>query len=252
VSPVVGSRLSPFIRTTEQGRIHRARTYDSREMSSPIPASLHRVLLPPLEDTGSVRRNWRRFARIHPDWELRTWRAADKLSFPETFDALQRCHSPAQQADLMRLEILWREGGIYVDTDCEPVRSMEPLRELSCFFGSEDGSHYSTSVIGAGPGHPAIRSYLDGILRGGRVGLALPVNEATGPVFATEVLTGRTDVTLLPPEAFYPEPFEDSKRRFRRSRRRLAGPGTYVVHRWAHSWKQPPPGETAPPAQTNG
>lgn len=170
---------------------------------------------------------------------MRTWPRADRESFPETYDVLPQCASPAQRADLMRLEILWREGGIYVDTDCEPVRSLEPLRAHECFFGSEDGIHYSTGVIGAVAGHPAIRAYLDGVLDGGRVGSGLPPNEATGPVFATEVLAGRPDVTLLPPECFYPEPFADSTRRFRRSRRRLSGPSTYVVHRWAHSWREP-------------
>jgi mannosyltransferase OCH1-like enzyme len=208
-------------------------------MTTKIPPVLHRVLLPPLADQGAVRRNWRRFARIHPSWELRTWSETGQQSFPETFGALSRCGSPAQQADLMRLEILWRYGGIYVDTDCEPVRSMEPLREHGCFFGTEDGEHYSTSVIGAAAGHPAIRAYLDAVLDGDRVATALPPNEATGPMFATQVLAGRADVALLPPEAFYPEPFADSTKRFRRSRRRLSGPGTYVIHRWAHSWREP-------------
>jgi mannosyltransferase OCH1-like enzyme len=170
---------------------------------------------------------------------LRTWSHIDRESFPETYDALARCRSPAQQADLMRLEILWRDGGVYVDTDCEPVRSLEPLLSHGCFFGSEDGVHYSTSVIGAVAGHPAIRAYLDAVLDGDRVGTELPPNEATGPMFATEVLAGRPDVALLPAESFYPEPFADSTKRFRRSRRRLAGPGTYVVHRWAHSWREP-------------
>ena len=212
-------------------------------MTTEIPPVLHRVLLPPLLDSGAVRRNWRRFARLHPQWDLRTWSHFSHQAFPETYDALRRCASPAQQADLMRLEILWREGGVYVDTDCEPVRSLDPLRTLGCFFGSEDGEHYSTGVIGAVAGHPAIRAYLDGVLDGDRVGAGLPPNEATGPVFATEILRGRADVTLLGSEAFYPEPFADSTRRFRRSRRRLSGPGTYVVHRWAHSWRDTnPPG----------
>ena len=212
-------------------------------MTTEIPPVLHRVLLPPLRDDGAVRRNWRRFARLHPQWDLRTWSHISRESFPETYDALGRCVSPAQQADLMRLEVLWREGGVYVDTDCEPVRGLDPLRSLECFFGSEDGEHYSIAVIGAVPRHPAIRAYLDAVLDGDRVGADVPVNEATGPVFATAILRGRGDVTLLPPEAFYPEPFADSTRRFRRSRRRLAGPGTYIVHRWAHSWRDvTPPG----------
>jgi mannosyltransferase OCH1-like enzyme len=117
---------------------------------------------------------------------------------------------------------------------------MDPLVALSCFFGTEDGEHYSTGVIGAEPGHPAIRAYLDAVLTGDRLRTGLPANEATGPMFATSVLRSRDDVTLLPSDRFYPEPYEASLERRRLSTRRLAGPDTFVVHRWAHSWGDEP------------
>jgi mannosyltransferase OCH1-like enzyme len=210
-------------------------TVESAAMS--IPPVLHRIVLAPMRDRGQVHRNWSRFARLHPDWTLRTWTDDDVSRLPRIAPLLPRCSSPAQQADLARLEILDREGGIYVDTDCEPVRPLTPLLELGCFFGTEDGLHFSTGVIGAEPGHPAIAAYLEAVIGRGRVGSAVPPNEATGPMFATRVLAGRADVKLLPPAAFYPEPFEASLQRRRASRRKLSGPDTYVIHRWAHSWQ---------------
>jgi mannosyltransferase OCH1-like enzyme len=210
-------------------------------VAPPIPPVLHRIVLPPMADRGYVRRNWRRLGRMHRGWTLRTWSEPSPVDFPETFPLLEACRSAAQRADILRLELLWRHGGIYVDTDCEPVRPLDPLLGLGCFFGSEDGVHLTNSVIGATPGHPAIRAYLDAVLTQGRVHLDLPPNEATGPVFATEVLAGRDDVVVLPPAAFYPEPFVASTQRRRLSRRRLAGPDTYLIHRWAHSWKEPAP-----------
>lgn len=205
-----------------------------------IPPVLHRIVLAPMQDKGAVRRNWRRFARLNPGWTLTTWTDADVRELPRIAEALAQCSSPAQKADIARLEILSREGGIYVDTDCDPVKPLSPLLDMNCFFGTEDGEHYSTAVIGAEVGHPAIEAYLDAILTQRRFELPLPPNEATGPMFATSFLRERADVTLLPPAAFYPESFEDSQQRKRKSRRQLSGPETYVIHRWAHSWRTGP------------
>jgi hypothetical protein len=45
--------------------------------------------------------------------------------------------SPAARANLLRLVILWREGGIYLDTDTITVRDLGPLRRHHGFCGSE-------------------------------------------------------------------------------------------------------------------
>lgn len=44
---------------------------------------------------------------------------------------------PAARANLVRLVLLEREGGIYLDTDAPPLRSLRPLLELPGFAGLE-------------------------------------------------------------------------------------------------------------------
>lgn len=202
-----------------------------------IPRLLHRIVLAPLTSTGEVERYWQEFSRLHPDWELRTW--ADPLQAEdwELGGLFARCRTAAGVADLLRLEILWRHGGVYIDTDCEPVRALDPLLGNEFFIGSEDGRVITNSVIGCVPGHPAVRAYMDAVLREDRVGLDVPPNQATGPVLATEVLGDREDVRVLPPEFFYAAPWQaPGSGSAAAPARDVVTPFSYVVHRWAHSW----------------
>src|SRR3546814_1998895 len=50
--------------------------------------------------------------------------------------------------------------------------------------------------IGAAPRHPAVRAYLDEVLKG--FGFDLEPNLTTGPHLATRVLADRSDVTVHP------------------------------------------------------
>lgn len=44
---------------------------------------------------------------------------------------------PASKANLMRLRVLWAEGGVYLDTDCIALQSHQPLLPLGGFVGRE-------------------------------------------------------------------------------------------------------------------
>lgn len=198
-----------------------------------IPRVLHRIVLPPMEDEGYVAENWVNFAALHPTWELKSWTSADPRDWQLVGGLLAKSFSPAQRADLLRLEILWREGGVYVDTDCEPVRALDPLLTAEMFIGSEDGISLTNAVMGAEPGHPAIKAYIDAVVASFKP--YEPPHISTGPRVATEVLGQRTDVTVLPPVAFYPESFSHGGSNPTPVAEFLDA-GTYIVHRWAKTW----------------
>ena len=71
--------------------------------------------------------------RLDPAREVEACRTvAPRLG--EIFDRLE---APAAMANVMRVTILWREGGVYLDTDTLTVRSLRPLLSHSAFFGRE-------------------------------------------------------------------------------------------------------------------
>lgn len=167
----------------------------------------------------------------HPGWEMRLWTDAElpPLTDPE---ALERCRNFGEASDVLRYEILSRYGGIYVDTDVECLRSLEPLvGEASAFAAYARPGLIGSAVVGAVPAHPAIARTLEVVCAGAGSG---PQVEATGPVALTGVLEDAADVDLFGRETFYPLdyweiPFADPDADV------LAD--AYAIHHWDATWQ---------------
>lgn len=193
-----------------------------------IPRIIHRTV--PAVTSDEVEAWWTRMADLHPDWTLMTHRdPLDPDEWPMTSPGWKRCTTGAQLAGLIRLEALYRWGGIYVDSDVEPYRSMEPLLPLRAFAAWEDAKVVPDAVIGAEPEHPAIAECIRLALKRLRAGAW-----ESGPGVTTAVFPGRPDVLLLPPGSFYPYHYREKHRRDENHKRDQ--PWSFGAHHWAGSW----------------
>lgn len=197
-----------------------------------IPRILHRTV-PTFSDESDA--YWRRWRDLHPGWELMTHRdPLDPLEWPETGDLWPRCQNGAQRAGLIRLEALARWGGVYVDSDVEPYRSLEPLLHAPGFAAWEDARCIPDAVLGFERGHPALRLMLTEarlkIMQGGNAW-------HSGPGVTTSVLQGRHDVLLLPPGSFYPYHYTEQNRR--NAPHMNEQPWCFGAHHWKGSWLTP-------------
>lgn len=173
-----------------------------------ISRLLHRIWLdePMPEPFAVFGEQW---AETHPGWRVVEW--TDSATLPPlvnqaAFDAAETLYPSDHKrfrADLLRLELLLLYGGVYVDTDAQPARSLDPLREHSCFVGPSPqhvrGDHPLTqAVVGATPDHPFIWALVDGIpdalAEHGHRTLA----QSVGPWHVTRTLRGGDfDVTVV-------------------------------------------------------
>ena len=167
--------------------------------------------------------------RLHPTWEHRTWK--DPLD-PEDFELgflFGSTVAGARLAGLVRLEILYRHGGVYVDMDMEPVRALDSLLCHELFIATEDGNTLTDAVIGSRARHPGLRACLDELKHTSMKAGPL----ATGPALVTRTLSGRPDVSVLSPESFYPAKFDALRRHGTAT---AISDATYAVHHWHRSW----------------
>ena len=143
------------------------------------------------------------------------------------------------------MDTLARFGGVYLDTDFDVLRPVDPFIECRAFLGFQAGDELPGELIngglfGAEAGHwlpTSIRDYLNERLDG-RVDL----NSFTGPGLVTQMLRERglegysdepievAGVTLLPKRFFYPYSWKESYSED------VITPDTYAVHRWAATW----------------
>lgn len=218
-----GDRESMRALTREQADT----TYMLTRGTEMIPRMLHRTV--PERTTTEVERWWAQFETMHPDWECYTFREPlNSRDFPLTSDLWARCANGAQKSGLIRLELLITCGGVYVDSDVEPVRSFEPLLHLPAFAAWEDERVIPDAVLGSVPKHPA---FLDALTKARAVIKAGGDAWHSGPGVTTEVLADRPDVLVLPPGAFYPYHYLQQ-----RTPNVNDGPWVFARHHWHGSW----------------
>lgn len=224
------ARQSPVRKANEQ-RLRRLHVRLRDEATGrPIPRILHRTV--PEAIDPQVEAWWERWGELHPDWELRTYRdPIDAALFPISSPLWGRCQNGAQKAGLIRLEALATWGGVYVDSDVEPFRPLDPLLGVEAFAAWEDETTIPDAVLGARRDHPVFKGMLADACRLVKAGRDAWVS---GPGVTTRRLKDRHDVLVLPPGSFYPYSY------LQKSRRELttaeANPWAFGVHHWHHSW----------------
>ena len=194
-----------------------------RDHTRLIPNVFHQIWLGPdplPREYVPYQRSWQQH---HPGWELRFWTEDNLpggLRRPEAADKLR---APAERADILRLELLWRFGGVYTDTDFECLRSIEPLLEgVDFFIGLAKLGRVNNALMGSVAGHPILDRALDELRAREQYGYD---KAAAGPHFLDELLAGNAgEVSFIEPEVLYP-------------RTPAAAESAYAVHHEARSWK---------------
>lgn len=207
-----------------------------RDRGGEIPRTIHRIWLGDEEMPEELRRYGEGWAEQHPEWELRTWGDEDYERLVPAA-ARVRARQAAEASDLLRYEILSRHGGVYVDTDVECRRPLDPLLEgISAFAAWEAPHRVGTAILGCAPRHPAFED----AAREARETAGLGPDSAfsTGPGFLTVVLAEHPDVTIFDSSLFYPYGWDEPRPPDD------AFDGAYAVHHWA--------GATARSAQPRG
>jgi inositol phosphorylceramide mannosyltransferase catalytic subunit len=195
-----------------------------------IPRVLHQVWVgskPMPDEHREFVIGWQ---RRHPDWQHRLWTDADLPELDISPELVQRAVTPSELSDLVRYTVVARHGGVYIDTDVECLRPIDPVvRGLDAFAGCSKPGIVATGVFGAIPGHPAIARAAELARR--FVGARYPETTA-GPILLTHVVWDFPDFTIYPPELFTPYLWDEPHRRDERFE------GAYAVHHWTLSWKK--------------
>ena len=190
-----------------------------------IPRVFHRIWVGPdpmPEEYAAYGRTWQ---ERHPGWKLKLWTEDNLPAGLRRTEVYEKLRAPAERANILRLDLLWREGGVYIDTDFECLRPIGPLLDgvdIFCSYSHPD--RLNNAIMGAVPNHPLIekgRQELRPRTTYGTVDKA-----GTGPYFVTELFVGQPEVKLFDWPLFYPRTPEAEK-------------AAYGIHHEGRSWKDP-------------
>lgn len=175
---------------------------------------------------------------VMPDWTHTMWTDDDDWTWLANYDLWQRApelfpRNVGQfRADVARVELLHRHGGVYADCDLELVAPLDPYvgRGIDCFAAWEQDEQWvNNAVMGAVAGHPFLAALIDELPRS--VARARPgarPNVVSGPQFLTPVYRQQPagSVTVYPSRWFYPYLWSELDRQGE------AFPGAVTVHHW--------------------
>ncbi|HVW98920.1 MAG TPA: glycosyltransferase, partial [Candidatus Babeliaceae bacterium] len=149
-----------------------------------VPKVIHFIWIGPKPFPRDSVENVRSWVAKHPDWTFKFWTDRDRplphkqmqrariqdLQFIKLYDCYKKSDNYAEKSDLLRLEILYQEGGIYVDHDQKCFRSFEPLNKAYDFYCGME-LPYKTSLsssvlptnnlLGSRPGHILLKQQMD-------------------------------------------------------------------------------------------
>lgn len=152
--------------------------------TSKIPKIVHFIWLGPRSFPGESVHNVRTWMAQNPDWTFKFW--TDRPRDPpchgmETiiikkypFPYLGRCYETSEnwgeKSDVLRFEILYQEGGVYVDHDANCLQPFEGMHGAYDFYCGLEVPHPAVvglnvtagnGVIGSRPGHPLVKQVID-------------------------------------------------------------------------------------------
>jgi hypothetical protein len=180
-----------------------------------IPRILHHIWLgsqPLPAEHGPWIETWKRH---HPKWEHRLWTEENLPLNPLRPEVLERLRAPVERADILRLEILYTHGGVYLDTDLECLRPLDDILEGQTFVGvSHKQGRITNTAIAAIPAHPLLDRAMHEIkpLETYWTGSSEALKDVAGPRLLQKLLPEFPDIVLLEPYMFFPSNEEDRKR----------------------------------------
>jgi inositol phosphorylceramide mannosyltransferase catalytic subunit len=179
-----------------------------------IPRTFHHIWLGPdplPEEHGPWIETWREH---HPDWEFKLWTEENLPEDPIRPEIAERLRAPVERADILRLELVYRYGGVYLDTDLECLRPVDPVLEGESFVGvCHKPDRITNTMIAAVPEHPLLGHALREVnpMEMYWSGASARLKEVAGPLLLDRLVPEYPDIKLLPPPVFFPSTEEERR-----------------------------------------
>ena len=177
-----------------------------------------------------------------PDYELKEWNE-NSFDINSNFYVKEAYESRkfAFVTDYVRLYALYTEGGIYMDTDVEVLKNLDPFLDLPAFSGFEDNVHIPTGIMAAEKGSVwagwQLKYYDDRhfLLPDGTLDLTTNVEiigrlmGEKGFILRNGLYNLQNIITSFPRYYFCPKSHTTGKIELTQN--------TYTIHHFAGSWK---------------
>ena len=191
--------------------------------------------LPPLAQKCIA--SWKKYC---PDYEIKEWNETNfNLNFNDYVREAYQAKKWAFITDVVRLYVLYQYGGIYMDTDVEVLKSLDPILNYEGVSGFESETQIQTGLMACKMGHPLFQELLNDYSNShfmqadGNCDLTTNVTRITNTLLKYGLVQNNTmqtvaGFTLFPKDYFCPkDPV---------TKQLHLTPNTYTIHHFDGSW----------------
>jgi len=254
LSPIRGNTIFPEDRAlwTFFAKLYEKNQFDAMiEYDEPlIPLKLHFIWIGSPVPT-EFHENFDRWKELNPEFEFYLWTDAELKNFNlENQRAFDAALNYGEKADIWRYEIIWRYGGVYIDTDVRCLRSIKPLHYRYEFYAGLSNTtrvEVNNALFGAAPHHPVLRVSIDLIAKKGKPRhIFSETLERTGPFHFTKCFLEIVQknnicnkIVAFPVSFFYPLPNTYHGVQPDHILQKWIRPESFTVHFWESRWMKP-------------
>lgn len=211
-----------------------------------IPQRIHLIWLGPKNPPAIFKDCLTSIKKHLPHWQVKIWRDEDvpglKLYNQKYYD--EEINYGAK-SDLLRYEILYKFGGVYIDVDMVLLKSLDILHHTYEFYtgleANDNEAILGNAIIASIPGHPILKDCIE-MVKHHRTGDLHDWNvvHRTGPrhfekSFFSEAMDRGDRIIAFPKSFFFPISFcaagEDDA-----CKAACIKNETFCVHHWSGSW----------------
>jgi mannosyltransferase OCH1-like enzyme len=223
--------------------------------SPKIPKIIHQIWIGPNPFPTKALKWKDSWQKIHPEWEYKLWTDADVIALNlKNKKYYDEAKNWGEKADILRYEILYRFGGVYVDVDFESLKPLDWLHHSCDFYAGihaipllfKNNLRINNGIIGAKPQHPILKKALANVKN---FRTQPKVSKRTGPEFFSTMIkeyltTSKKQKTMdlvFPSNFFYPSGPRDPNGSTFTIMPGLAyiQPETLAVHYYTAFWIKP-------------
>lgn len=202
-----------------------------------IPKKIHYCWFGGKEKPANTKKCIESWKKYCPDYEIIEWNETNFDIHMNPY--IEKCYQEKKYAfltDYLRLLVLEEHGGIYMDTDVEVVKSLNPLLENKAYFGFENDKYTNT---GEGCGAEAHNSVVVQMIKEYDFLLDGQLDYVGCPILNTQALQkfglkldgslqNLGECVVYPADYF--NPYDDPTGRLKKTK------NTYSIHWYSKSW----------------
>lgn len=207
-----------------------------------IPQIIHYCWFGGKEKPDSVIKCMESWTKYCPDYDIKEWNESNfDIHENDYCREAYEAKKWAFVADMARLVVLEKYGGIYMDTDVEAVMPFDNLLTYGAFMCFEKRDSVSIGTLGVEKGNPIIADFLTPDNNRHFVREDGSYDLTTNLKFITPVLTGKYHLVLNGQKQVLPHdvlvlPMESFIAKDGMTGWIMADESTYAIHHYAASW----------------